>query len=201
MKSKLVLMFLMLNSSVLLSAESENQYMAKKEDIKLHSLDYIKSRHLNMDLKVENKIAEALDILDKESRFLYQFSEENLESLYKIEMINPAYFPGLSGATAATILNLHIANPSLKISLLIEISDNLARRRRPWESLNAFSRIATSCPQQMTEEMLFYLSKVNSDILEICSHDVKRQSEKGILLGEPSVKKIVEETIRWAQRK
>jgi hypothetical protein len=93
-------------------------------------------------------------------------------------MIDTSYFPGLSRAAAMTMMSLHAANSELSVTLLLETTDRLARRSRPWESLNAYSKIAKACPKQINEEMLTWLSKVNCDNLEIASITIADQTKK-----------------------
>ena len=142
------------------------------------AVKYIKSKNPSMPSDVEKRLTDAINVIDEEKGFLDSFSEENLNSLYKIEMINTGYFPGLSIAAAKTMVALHSANPKLPVSLLLSTAENLAGRGRPWESLGAFSRIAKSCPKQINEDMLTYLSKVNSNILEICGHQIEEETDK-----------------------
>ena len=93
-------------------------------------------------------------------------------------MINPSYFPGLSGAAASTLCALHTANPELEISFLLDVLHNLASRPRPWESLNAFTKIAVSCPKQITADNITYLEGVKPNTLEICSHEIEDKTKQ-----------------------
>jgi len=160
-------------------------------------------------IKAEQNIGSALETLAKEEKLIKSFNEENLKSLYKIEMINPVYFPGLSITAAYTMLTLHKANPTLSVELLLTTTDGLARRGRPWESLAAFSRIAAACPKQVNEDLLSYLLNTDSDILEICSHQIEQESKEkmsgviGIqsrlyLSQEVDVRDIIYNKINWA---
>ena len=170
------------------------------------AIQHIKTKNPSMSNTVENNLTDALKKIDEEKDFLESFTEENLNKLYEIEMISTTYFQGLSITAAKTMVALHKANSKLSATVLLNTTDSLASRSRPWESLHAFSKIAESCPTQINEEMLTYLLKIKSDFLEVTSHDIKEatdkfKKEKAGAIGAISPKAICEIQIKQTVEK
>ncbi len=172
--------------------------MYENNNMKLSlAIDYIKSKYPTMPSNIEQRIIAALTIIDEVKEFLGMFNAEDLDILYKIEMINPSYFPGLSESAAKTILALHNANPALPVSLLLDTTRECSLRNRPWESLRAFSRIARSDSKQINKENITNLINLNSDLFEIKSFDIQKQAE---LKAQPILCELLFENDRFFKK-
>lgn len=137
-----------------------------------YAISYIETNYPTLKDKDKQNLLKALTVLE---HLLCKFEDTNLDKLYQIEMINPDYFPGLSTASAKTLCDLNTANPQLEMSFLLEVVGKLALRGRPWESLGAFSRVAQSCPKQITQENINYLQGIPSLVLEVWSYDFEKK--------------------------
>lgn len=142
----------------------------------------ISSNHGKESPKIVEKVLEALDALFP---MINEFEESHIEKVYDIEKISPSYFPGLSCASATTILAFRQANPALDLNFILDTVDSLARSSRPWEQLSSFQSFALYCRSEINQENIGQLLKVNSNIIEIVGSEIRNTmtARKESMLG------------------